>query len=493
MKATQLGIVIALLASLRLAVAQGTTFNYQGRLNDGDVPATGVYDLQFGLWNAAVGGIQIGGTVLVNDLAIANGLFTASLDFGGLAFDGSARWLQIAVRPGASGGEYAPLATRTQVLPSPYAIYASKAATATTASAASAVPWSGITGVPAGFSDGVDNDTLYTAGTGISLAGTALSLNTAYTDGRYVDVAGDTMTGTLAVPNLSVSGTLTNHAIDCTTKVLSIRSVSDIELTIDKNDSAGAIGYFEIFNGAGAHAFYVDEAGNSRSFGDHTVDGKVTANAFSGNGTGLTLAGLVRTTVLDVDCASIAAYGTTFTKVANIASFTKALAGSTIEVTFNGRLYVEAMAAGATGARFELRVDDAATTNGRARASLRKAEVGGGGIPTSITGIFTGLGAGVHTVSMWIEGGFGGGTKSVPGSGLLGDGSRGGQGAQVNGTRDRARRPGRGNPQVLEQSLPRKEQSHEYPITASRSGLDGSAAAAVPHRPCSILDRLVHR
>lgn len=48
----------------------------------------------------------------------------------------------------------------------------------------SGVPWSGITGVPAGFADGVDNDTLYAAGTGLGLAGGVFSADTAYLQRR---------------------------------------------------------------------------------------------------------------------------------------------------------------------------------------------------------------------------------------------------------------------------------------------------------------------
>jgi hypothetical protein len=41
------------------------------------------------------------------------------------------------------------------------------------------VPWGSLTGVPAGFADGVDDGTAYTAGTGISIGGTTLSIDTA--------------------------------------------------------------------------------------------------------------------------------------------------------------------------------------------------------------------------------------------------------------------------------------------------------------------------
>ncbi len=41
-------------------------------------------------------------------------------------------------------------------------------------------PWSGLTGVPAGFADGVDNDTTYTAGTGLTLSGNQFSVAAPY-------------------------------------------------------------------------------------------------------------------------------------------------------------------------------------------------------------------------------------------------------------------------------------------------------------------------
>ena len=40
--------------------------------------------------------------------------------------------------------------------------------------------WSNITGIPSGFSDGVDDDTTYTAGTGIVITGTTISTNSTY-------------------------------------------------------------------------------------------------------------------------------------------------------------------------------------------------------------------------------------------------------------------------------------------------------------------------
>src|ERR1041385_7616232 len=45
---------------LNSAQAQGTSFTFQGRLDDGDAPATGIYDLAFGVWTSPSGATQVG-------------------------------------------------------------------------------------------------------------------------------------------------------------------------------------------------------------------------------------------------------------------------------------------------------------------------------------------------------------------------------------------------------------------------------------------------
>ena len=95
----------------------GTAFSYQGRLEDNGYPANGAYDFQFMLFDASVGGIQIGGTVTLGDVSVSTGFFTVKLDFGVGAFGGGARFLEIAVRPGASGGAYTPLTPRQELTP----------------------------------------------------------------------------------------------------------------------------------------------------------------------------------------------------------------------------------------------------------------------------------------------------------------------------------------------------------------------------------------
>ncbi|MEE4270135.1 MAG: hypothetical protein V2I67_00575, partial [Thermoanaerobaculales bacterium] len=79
-------------------------------------------DFQFSLWDAASGGAQIGATVPVNSVAVADGRFTTSLDFGAAAFDGDARWLEIAVDYPSGTGSPTTLSPRQPLSATPYAL-----------------------------------------------------------------------------------------------------------------------------------------------------------------------------------------------------------------------------------------------------------------------------------------------------------------------------------------------------------------------------------
>ncbi len=121
-------------------------------------------------------------------------------------------------------------------------------------------------------------------------------------------------------------------------------------------------------------------------------------------------------TVLDVNCTYLASFSSDYAKILDVGTFTTQSADSIVDVTFNGRISVESFQPSVFGARFELRVDNLPTTNGRARAGFRSTETGSSydGIPVSAKGIFTGLGAGTHTVSIWVAGTqFGGGTNAA--------------------------------------------------------------------------------
>jgi len=111
--------------------AQGTAFMYQGMLNDGASPANGSYDLRFAIFDAGTNGNQAGTPLTNSAVAISNGLFTVTLDFGN-QFPGAGRWLEAAVR--TNGGEgFTTLWPRQPLTPTPYAVYAANAAVAASA------------------------------------------------------------------------------------------------------------------------------------------------------------------------------------------------------------------------------------------------------------------------------------------------------------------------------------------------------------------------
>jgi len=114
-------------------VALGNAISYQGRLSDGGAPASGSYDLRFTLFDAVSGGAQVGSVVTAAATTVMAGVFTVSLDFGAGAFAGSARWLEVGVRPGGTSGAFTILAPRQALLAGPQALYAVSAETAASA------------------------------------------------------------------------------------------------------------------------------------------------------------------------------------------------------------------------------------------------------------------------------------------------------------------------------------------------------------------------
>jgi hypothetical protein len=118
--------LLALNCHLTIGHAQGTAFSHQGRLNDGGHPANGLYDLRFGVYDAATNGNVIGSILTNAGTLVANGLFSLTLDFGADVFTGRGRWLELAVRTNGSDA-FTALSPRQQVTPAPYAIMANSA------------------------------------------------------------------------------------------------------------------------------------------------------------------------------------------------------------------------------------------------------------------------------------------------------------------------------------------------------------------------------
>src|SRR5438552_2741530 len=104
--------------------AQMTTFSYQGRLAINGVPANGLYDLNFTLYDAPSGGHIVASPAFRAPLRVTNGLFTVTIDLGASPFSGGDRWLELAARPSFSGVPLTILVPRQAITAAPYAIQA---------------------------------------------------------------------------------------------------------------------------------------------------------------------------------------------------------------------------------------------------------------------------------------------------------------------------------------------------------------------------------
>ncbi len=122
-----LWIIVGILSffAVRPVFSQGTAFFYQGQLGVSGAPANGYYSFQFTLYNAASNGVPASGSLTNNGVAVSNGLFTTTLDFGPGIFTGTSLWLNIGVS--TNGTNFTMLSPLQPVLPVPYAIFANSA------------------------------------------------------------------------------------------------------------------------------------------------------------------------------------------------------------------------------------------------------------------------------------------------------------------------------------------------------------------------------
>ena len=114
--------ILAVVAVPAWADPMGTTITYQGQLRDGGLPASGLYNIMFRVFDSPTSPTTIGG-LSVGSLPVVNGLFSVDLDFGSL-FTGTARWIEIRVQP-LGAAEWTILSPRQMLNPVPYAVCAS--------------------------------------------------------------------------------------------------------------------------------------------------------------------------------------------------------------------------------------------------------------------------------------------------------------------------------------------------------------------------------
>jgi hypothetical protein len=158
---TLLVVAVAFFVNASAIVAQTTSFTYQGRLTDGGTAANGNYDLQFALFDSLSGGAQVGSTQTLNTVAVSNGVFTVSLDFGANSFPGASRFLEISARP--TGSSFTLLTPRQQITSTPYAVRSLNASSADSVLAS---------GVPAGSGNYIQNNTSPQASSNFNISGT---------------------------------------------------------------------------------------------------------------------------------------------------------------------------------------------------------------------------------------------------------------------------------------------------------------------------------
>ena len=323
------------------AIAQSSTqFTYQGRLSDNGDPAEGMYEFQVRLLDG--GSAQIGTTQLLMANVVEGG-FMLNLDFGASAFNGSARFLEIGVRSVMDAGPYTILSPNTLVTSTPVAQFAlegnegpqgpqgptgptgpdgPQGAQGNTGpqgpqgstgpqgpqgdtgptgpegpqgpvGPAGTTSWLGLSDIPADIADG-DNDTTYSAGSGLLLSGATFSIpdraiGPAQLESNYDSLARVSQsrilfnaagTGDVSIPNNSLSIGSTNSAAT----PLHIRNGSDLS-----GSSGGSITIGENFqqklifgenaiasrNGGNASSFTINPDGGSILLGNSIDDGSV--------------------------------------------------------------------------------------------------------------------------------------------------------------------------------------------------------------------------
>lgn len=189
----------------------GTAFTYQGRLKQSGGASDGPHDFRFRLWTAAVGGAPVEPAVCVNDVPVAVGLFTVTLDFGA-QFSGDERYMEIEVRPDQGGGcadgsGFTTLEPRQPLGAAPYASFALDAGalrgrpvSAAAPTANQALKWNGSAWAPAADA----GLTLPFAGT--VNAASALQINNTSTAANAIALHGLISSASAGSPSAGVHG-----------------------------------------------------------------------------------------------------------------------------------------------------------------------------------------------------------------------------------------------------------------------------------------------
>jgi hypothetical protein len=244
-------VFLLLLIAAGLSYAQeplGPGFTYQGQLALNGQPVNAACDFQFGLYDAAAGGNQLGLTQ-TESITVTKSLFTTRLNnnsqFGPDAFNGQARWLEIGVRcPGDSS--FTGLG-RQPLTAAPYTHYAGSSGalngqplTTTLPLAGQVLAWNGTVWGPA-----TDAATTYTAGFGLSLTGQTFAVATDTVQARVTGACG----AGYVIQQVNADGTVSCAPLNTTTG--DITSVS-AGAGLSGGGASGAVTLTVAFSGTGA-------------------------------------------------------------------------------------------------------------------------------------------------------------------------------------------------------------------------------------------------
>jgi len=203
-------VLLLSLAALKVS-AQGTAFNYQGRLNDTGSPASGTYDFRFTVYDAVTNGTADTLPITNSAVAVSSGQFSVTLDFGAGLFTGNNYWLDIGVRTNGSTN-FISLFPRQPIRPVPYAIFATGASNLIGTLAATQItgtlPSAQISGTYSGAVNFVNNTNTF-SGTYTGNGAALTNLNaTQLTAGTVADAR---LSGNVALLNASQTFTGNNN------------------------------------------------------------------------------------------------------------------------------------------------------------------------------------------------------------------------------------------------------------------------------------------
>ena len=116
---------LAILSLCSMASAVGTTFTYQGQINDGGTPVNGTISLRFELIDDRSTRV---GTIIRSDVTVQSGLINEDLDFGNV-FDGTDYRLRFSydLDGTANGESFIAASGLIPIRPTPYSVYAEDA------------------------------------------------------------------------------------------------------------------------------------------------------------------------------------------------------------------------------------------------------------------------------------------------------------------------------------------------------------------------------